>query len=177
MIDRKRPPPGRGSRDARCSAVQRLLLHEGWSRTVVGHRRHDSRVNFASGACRASSPELRSQRRAQGWDVASYGLSGTLGPAAVAWIAATSDALTATLVLAGAAVVGAGAVLALPRQEPLDQAVDVPSPGRTLSLIWKRGPLRCPLGPTVTVAFSVARSFHKVRPSSGTDLRDVFKLA
>ena len=103
-----------------------------------------------------AGPELRSQRRAQSWDVASYGLSGTLGPAAVAWIAATSGALTATLVLAGAAVVGAGAVLALPRQEPLDQAVVVPSPGRTLSIIWERGPLRRTLGLTVTVAFSVA---------------------
>ncbi|RKR13781.1 MFS transporter [Arthrobacter oryzae] len=103
-----------------------------------------------------AGPEQRSQRRAQSWDVASYGLSGTLGPAAVAWIAAASDALTATLVLAGAAVVGAGAVLALPRQKPLDKAVDVPSPGRTLNLIWKRGPLRRTLGLTVTVAFSVA---------------------
>ncbi len=103
-----------------------------------------------------AGPEQLSQRRAQSWDVASYGLSGTLGPAAVAWIAAASDALTATLVLAGAAVVGAGAVLALPRQKPLDKAVDVPSPGRTLSLIWKRGPLRRTLGLTVTVAFSVA---------------------
>ena len=103
-----------------------------------------------------AGPEQRSQRRAQSWDVASYGLSGTLGPAAVAWIAAGSDALTATLVLAGAAVAGAGAVLALPKQEPPDKAVDVPSPRRTLSLIWERGPLRRTLGLTVTVAFSVA---------------------
>jgi hypothetical protein len=88
--------------------------------------------------------------------IASYGFSGTLGPAAVAWIAAASGALAATLVLAGAAVVGAGAVLALPRQEPLDKAVDVPSPGRTLRFIWARGPLRRTLGLTVTVAFSVA---------------------
>jgi MFS family permease len=103
-----------------------------------------------------AGPEQRSQRRAQSWDVASYGLSGTLGPAAVAWIAAASDALTATLVLAGAAVAGAGAVLALPKQEPPDKAVDVPSPRRTLNLIWERGPLRRTLGLTVTVAFSVA---------------------
>jgi MFS family permease len=103
-----------------------------------------------------AGPGQRSQRRAQSWDVASYGLSGTLGPSAVAWIAAASDALTAVLVLAGAAVVGAGTVLALPRQEPLDKAVDVPSPGRTLRLIWASGPLRRTLGLTVTVAFSVA---------------------
>lgn len=38
-----------------------------------------------------AGPEQRSQRRAQSWDVASFGLSGTVGPAAA------SDALTATL--------------------------------------------------------------------------------
>ncbi|MBG6182427.1 MFS family permease [Arthrobacter sp. CAN_A214] len=103
-----------------------------------------------------AGPGQRSQRRAQSWDVASYGLSGTLGPAAVAWIAATSDPLTATLVLAGAAVVGAGAVLALPKQEPPGNPEDVPSPVRTLLLIWNRGPLRRTLALTVTVAFSVA---------------------
>lgn len=98
----------------------------------------------------------RTQRRAQSWDVASYGLSGTLGPAAVAWIAATTGPLTATLVLAAAAVLGAGAVLALPRQGPRDTTVEVPSPARTLRLILRSGPLRRTLGLTVTVAFSVA---------------------
>jgi hypothetical protein len=103
-----------------------------------------------------AGPGKRDQRRAQSWDVASYGISGTLGPAAVAWIAATSDALTAPLVLAGAAVLGAGAVLVLPRQKPHDQAVGVPSPGRTLRHMTRHGPLRRTLGLTVTVAFSVA---------------------
>jgi MFS family permease len=103
-----------------------------------------------------AGPQQSSQRRAQSWDVASYGISGTLGPVAVAWIAAASNPLTATLVLAGAAVLGAGAVLALPRQEPPKSAEDVPSPTRTLRLIWERGPLRRTLGLTVTVAFSVA---------------------
>lgn len=36
-----------------------------------------------------AGPSQRSQRRAQSWDVASYGISGTLGPAVVASIAAT----------------------------------------------------------------------------------------
>jgi MFS family permease len=103
-----------------------------------------------------AGPGKRDQRRAQSWDVASYGISGTLGPAAVAWIAATSDALTAPLVLAGAAVLGAGAVLVLPRQAPPDQAVAVPSPGQTLRNMSRHGPLRRTLGLTVTVAFSVA---------------------
>lgn len=103
-----------------------------------------------------AGPGQRSQRRAQSWDVASYGLSGTLGPAAVAWIAATSDPLAAILALAAAAVIGAGAVLALPRQEPRDTTVEVPSPARTLRLINRCGPLRRTLGLTVAVAFSVA---------------------
>ncbi|OUM42715.1 MFS transporter [Arthrobacter sedimenti] len=103
-----------------------------------------------------AGPGQRDQRRAQSWDVASYGISGTLGPAVVAWIAATSDALTAPLVLAGAAVLGAGAVLVLPGQEPPDQAVAVPSPAQTLRHMAGHGPLRRTLGLTVTVAFSVA---------------------
>lgn len=97
-----------------------------------------------------------SQRRAQGWDVASYGLGGTLGPAAVAWIAAASDALTATLALAGAAVLGATAVLVLPRQAPPTNAQDVSTPGQVLRLMWTHGPLRRTLGLTITVAFAVA---------------------
>lgn len=103
-----------------------------------------------------AGPEQRSQRRAQSWDVATYGLSGSLGPAAVAWIAATSNALTATLVLAAAAVLGAGAVLALPKQKTPDRSTTVPSPGQTLRHMWRHGPLRRTLTLTVTVAFSVA---------------------
>ena len=103
-----------------------------------------------------AGPGQRSQRRAQSWDVASYGLSGTLGPAAVAWIAATADPLTAAMALAAAPVLGAGAVLALPRQEPRNATVEVPSPARTLRLLLRRGPLRRTLGLTVAVAFSVA---------------------
>lgn len=103
-----------------------------------------------------AGPSQRSQRRAQGWDVASYGLSGTLGPAVVAWIAAGPGPLTAMLVLAAAAIAGAGGVLVLPRQDPSLAAVDVPSPGRTLLAIGRSGPLRRTLALTVTVSFSVA---------------------
>lgn len=103
-----------------------------------------------------AGPSQRSQRRAQSWDVASYGISGTLGPAVVAWIAATTNPLAAALVLAGAAIVGAGAVLALPRQAPIDDPTSVPSPVRTLQSIWRSGPLRRTLSLTITVAFSVA---------------------
>lgn len=103
-----------------------------------------------------AGPSQRSQRRAQSWDVASYGISGTLGPAVVAAIAATTGPLTATLILAAAAIIGAGAVLALPRQAPLTNPRAVPSPARTLVTIWRSGPLRRTLGLTVVIAFSVA---------------------
>ncbi|SHJ82944.1 Uncharacterised MFS-type transporter YbfB [Tessaracoccus bendigoensis DSM 12906] len=103
-----------------------------------------------------AGPSQRSQRRAHGWDVASYGLSGTLGPAVVAWIVAGPGPLTATLVLAAAAIIGAGGVLVLPRQDPPLSAVDVPLPGRTLLAIGRSGPLRRTLALTITVAFSVA---------------------
>lgn len=103
-----------------------------------------------------AGPSQRSQRRAQSWDVASYGISGTLGPAAVAGIAAWVGPLAAALVLAVSAIVGAGAVLALPRQAPPADTAAVPSPARTLLDIWRSGPLRRTLGLTVLVAFSVA---------------------
>lgn len=103
-----------------------------------------------------AGPSQTSQRRAQSWDVASYGLSGTVGPAAVASMAAVFGPLAATLMLAAAAVVGAGAVLVLPKQAPVAQAVEVPSPSKTLRTIWASGPLRRTLGLTVVVAFSVA---------------------
>lgn len=103
-----------------------------------------------------AGPSQKSQRRAQSWDVASYGVSGTLGPAVVAWVSAAADPLTSTLILAAAAIVGAGAVLVLPRQEPLSDPKAVPSPARTLMTIWRSGPLRRTLGLTVTVSFSVA---------------------
>lgn len=103
-----------------------------------------------------AGPSQKSQRRAQSWDVASYGISGTLGPAAVASIAATIGPMAATPILAAAAIIGAGAVLALPRQAPVADPGAVPSPARTLVTIWRSGPLRRTLTLTVVVAFSVA---------------------
>lgn len=103
-----------------------------------------------------AGPTQRNQRRAQSWDVASYGISGTLGPAAVAWIAAANSPLLATLVLAAASIIGAVAVLALPKQAPSVNSGAVPSPARTLRTIWVTTPLRHTLGLTILVAFSVA---------------------
>ncbi|MCX4598149.1 hypothetical protein OG819_54310 [Streptomyces sp. NBC_01549] len=42
-------------------------------------------------------PRLRTQREAQGWDVATYGIGGTVGPSLVAalsgWVSPTAAAL------------------------------------------------------------------------------------
>ena len=103
-----------------------------------------------------AGPSRTSQRRAQSWDVASYGVSGALGPAVVAWISAAAGPLGATLILAASAIVGAGAVLALPRQVPVAESGAVASPARVLMTIWRSKPLRRTLGLTVVIAFSVA---------------------
>lgn len=103
-----------------------------------------------------AGPSQRSQRRAQGWDVASYGFAGTIGPAVVALVAGLSSPLAATLILAAAAVAGAGAVFILPRAAAPARSVSVPSPVRTLLWIWKSGPLRRTLLLTISVSFAVA---------------------
>ena len=103
-----------------------------------------------------AGPSQESQRRAQGWDVASYGVSGMLGPAVVAWISAATGPLGAMLILAASTLIGAGAVLALPKQVPAAESGAVTSSARVLMTIWRSRPLRCTLGHTVVVAFSVA---------------------
>lgn len=103
-----------------------------------------------------AGPSQKSQRRAQSWDVASYGISGTLGPAVVAWTSAATGPVEATLILAAAAIIGAVAVMALPRQAPVADPGAVPSPTHTLVTIWRSGPLRRTLGLTIVIAFSVA---------------------
>lgn len=52
-------------------------------------------------------PRLRTQRRAQGWDVATYGIGGTVGPSLVAalsgWVSPTAAALALAVGAAAAA--------------------------------------------------------------------------
>ena len=95
-----------------------------------------------------------SQRRAQSWDVASYGVSGTLGPAVVAWISAAAGPLGATLILAASAIVGA--LLVLPRQVTVAESGAVSSPARVLMTIWRSRPLCCTLGLTVVAAAALS---------------------
>ncbi|GAB3281903.1 MFS transporter [Parasphingorhabdus pacifica] len=109
-----------------------------------------SRLPAIAGSSRTS------QRRAQGWDVATYGVGGTVGPTVVAAVSAWTSPLTAVLVLAVGTFVAAGFVLLLPYSQPAADARDVPRPARTLVVMLSSGPLRRTLYLTMIVAFSVA---------------------
>lgn len=97
-----------------------------------------------------------SQRRAQGWDVATYGIGGTIGPSLVAAFSAWADPAVAALILAGSTFVAAAAVRLLPYSPPAAVPSEVPRPGRTLLVMVSNGPLRRTLYLTVVVALSVA---------------------
>lgn len=97
-----------------------------------------------------------SQRRAQGWDVATYGIGGTIGPALVAAVSAWADPAIAALLLSASTVVAAAVVRLLPYSPPAAVSSDVPRPGRTLLMMLASGPLRRTLYLTVVVALSVA---------------------
>ncbi|MFJ4175246.1 MFS transporter [Microbacterium sp. NPDC089696] len=103
-----------------------------------------------------AGPEREMQRRAQGWDVATYGIGGTVGPTVVAVIAAAWNPTTAVLVLASSAAFAAFLVKMLPPSTQDVAASDVPRPLRTLSLMISSGPLRRTLYSTIAIALSVA---------------------
>ncbi|MEX5257960.1 MFS transporter [Kocuria arenosa] len=97
-----------------------------------------------------------SQRRAQGWDVATYGIAGTIGPSIVAAVSAWADPAAASLMLAAAVFVAAAFVRLLPYAPPAAHPGEVPTPGRTLGMMAASGPLRRTLYLTMVVALSVA---------------------
>ncbi|MFE0098747.1 MFS transporter [Streptomyces sp. NPDC059009] len=89
----------------------------------------------------------RAQRRAEGWDSATYGIGNTLGPAAVGAAGAVLGPRGAVVCLGVAAVLAAFAVLSLPAVEPAGRGAD----GRgaeplrvrqTFRVIASVGPLR-----------------------------------
>lgn len=103
-------------------------------------------------------PRLRTQRRAQGWDVATYGIGGTVGPSLVAALSGWVSPTAAALALAVGAGAAAGAVLLLPFTAPThdgDRSA-ILKPGATLALIARTGPLRRTVYLTMIVALSVA---------------------
>ncbi|WP_307098294.1 MFS transporter [Arthrobacter globiformis] len=103
-----------------------------------------------------AGPDQVSQRRAQGWDVATYGIGGTIGPSVVAAVSAWAGPTVAALILAAATFVAAGVVRLLPHVPPAAVAAEVPRPVQTLRLMAVSGRLRRMLYLTITVAFSVA---------------------
>lgn len=100
--------------------------------------------------------DVVSQRRAQGWDVATYGIGGTVGPAIVAAVSAWASPTIAALMLAGGTFLAAGIIRLLPYSPPAGSAAGTPHPGRTFLTIVSFGPLRRTLYLTVVVALSVA---------------------
>ncbi|GAB3526824.1 MFS transporter [Arthrobacter monumenti] len=103
-----------------------------------------------------AGPGRSSQRRAQGWDVATYGIGGTIGPSLVAAVSAWSSPAVAALILAAATFAAAGVIRLLPYSPPAAAASKVPQPGRTLIMMISTGSLRRTLYLTVIVALSVA---------------------
>jgi len=103
-----------------------------------------------------AGPDQASQRRAQGWDVATYGIGGTIGPSVVAAVSAWAGATVAALILAAATLAAAAVVRLLPHAPPAAGSADIPGPLRTLWIMAATGRLRRMLYLTVTVAFSVA---------------------
>jgi MFS family permease len=88
--------------------------------------------------------DQRSQRRAQGWDAATYGIGGTVGPAAVAAVSGLISPLVATLALAGAALLAALLTMTLPPVSPAEEIRQhaVPRARDVLWLVAANGALR-----------------------------------
>ncbi|WP_229741956.1 MFS transporter [Kocuria dechangensis] len=103
-----------------------------------------------------AGPGRLNQRRAQGWDVATYGIAGTIGPSIVAAVSVSASPSVAGLVLAASTFVAAAFVRLLPYAPPPAHPAEVPSPGRTLGMMAASGPLRRTLYLTMVVALSVA---------------------
>ena len=96
--------------------------------------------------------EQRRRRRGEGWDAVSYGVSGYLGPAAVAAVAAATSARWALIALAGAAVAAAGLTLLLPAAGSADRPESARSTRDVLRTMICFGPLRRVTYPTMITA-------------------------
>lgn len=102
-----------------------------------------------------AGPGLVLQRRAQGWDVATYGIGGTIGPTIVAVVSGWTNPTVAGLVLAAGTFAAALVVRLLPYTTPVGSS-EVPSVVRTIGIMVRSGPLRRTLYQTMVVALSVA---------------------
>ncbi len=96
--------------------------------------------------------EQQRRRRGEGWDAVSYGVSGSLGPAAVAALAAATSARWALVALACSAVAAAGVVLLLPSTESANRPESARSTRDVLRTMIISGPLRRVTYPTMITA-------------------------
>lgn len=99
-----------------------------------------------------------SQRRAHGWDVATYGLGGTVGPSLVAALAAWFSPPAALYALAGATALAALFIMRIPLASgnTADGNRQVPGAAATIVLILRNVRLRRTLYLTLAVAFCVS---------------------
>lgn len=99
-----------------------------------------------------------SQRRAHGWDVATYGLGGTVGPSLVAALAAWFSPPAALYALAAATALAAFFIMRIPHTSgaAAGENRQVPGPVATMRLIVRNVRLRRTLYLTLAVAFCVA---------------------
>ncbi|WP_433544346.1 MFS transporter (plasmid) [Streptomyces sp. CA-294286] len=87
--------------------------------------------------------DTRAQRRAEGWDSATYGSSNILGPLAVAAITAVAGALHAVVALGAAGVLAGLLMFALPKEHRDAATRQRSMPVRdALKVIVRKGPLR-----------------------------------
>jgi len=95
----------------------------------------------------------RPQRRAQGWDALTYGIGGTLGPAAVALIVSLGDPLIALLAVSGASIVSAGITVLLPtRAAPSTANGERARSHGVIPALLQIGPLRRATALTIAAA-------------------------
>ncbi|HEJ6931013.1 MFS transporter [Serratia marcescens] len=105
-----------------------------------------------------AGPDQRSQRRAQGLDVATYGFGGTLGPSAVAAITTWASPSAAFYLLAVGTVFAAFFIMRLP-VSPVTHSgkpAEVAGAIATVGMMIRHTPLRRTLYLTMAVAFAVA---------------------
>lgn len=121
-----------------------------------------------------AGPDQRSQRRAQGLDVATYGFGGTIGPSAVAAISAWASPSAAFYLLAVGTVLAAFFIMRLPvsRVANAGKATKVTSAIATVGLMIRHTQLRRTMYLTMAVAFAVA-----VLPVVAVNLADVLGVS
>jgi hypothetical protein len=102
------------------------------------------------------SPTVRGlRRRAEGFDVTTYGVAASLGPAAVATLATATSPLVALLALSGAALIAAGLTLTLPATRRIADGVEALRTREVLRLLATHGPLRRVVVATMVAAVSL----------------------